>query len=468
VARKPKAAAAAPAPRSRKRGSSAPGAAAAGRARVRMYRHGLGDCILVFLKRKKAGAPDYRILIDCGVILGTPGAADLMTKVVDDVVEAVRDPDGVPRIDLLVLTHEHWDHLSGLIQARDSFAKIKFGAVWVAWTEDPNDPLAAELRGERSQAMALLQRCAMALSAAGATERAEVVSDFLGFFGAAGAGTTADAFKFGKNLAPLRFCRPSDPPTDLGDPDARIYVLGPPADPKLIRRTLPSKSSPETYGLALDGRGAISLEAVHALTPDGDPSRPFAEQYEISLEAARGVEFFHDFYFSGDGDGAAWRSISGDWLDGAGELALALDSATNNTSLVLAIELGGGDVLLFAADAQVGNWESWQNVKWDAGGAAQTGPGLLARTVFYKVGHHGSHNATLRAQGLELMTALRTAAIPVDHEMALKKRWGQMPLEALTLALDKATGGRVLRSDINLAAPLPGVTEQALYFDIEI
>lgn len=29
---------------------------------------------------------------------------------------------------------------------------------------------------------------------------------------------------------------------------------------------------------------------------------------------------------------------------------------------------------------------------------------LLARTVFYKVGHHGSHNATLRALGLELMT----------------------------------------------------------------
>jgi hypothetical protein len=236
----------------------------------------------------------------------------------------------------------------------------------------------------------------------------------------------------------------------------------------LIRRTLPSKSNPQTYGLALDGSGAFSLEALHALSPDGsDLSRPFSEQYEISLEAAPGLEFFHDFYFSGDGDGAAWRTISGDWLDGASELALALDSATNNTSLVLAIELGGGDVLLFAADAQVGNWESWQDVRWDVDGAARTGPELLARTVFYKVGHHGSHNATLKAQGLELMKALRTAVIPVDHEMALKKRWGRMPLEALTQALDKATNGRVLRSDAD-PAPMPGVIAKALYFDIEV
>jgi hypothetical protein len=28
---------------------------------------------------------------------------------------------------------------------------------------------------------------------------------------------------------------------------------------------------------------------------------------------------------------------------------------------------------------------------------------LLERTVLYKVGHHASHNATLRQKGLELM-----------------------------------------------------------------
>ena len=49
------------------------------RAKVRMYRHGLGDCFLVSLKRGTKGAADYRILIDCGVILGTLDAVNTMT-----------------------------------------------------------------------------------------------------------------------------------------------------------------------------------------------------------------------------------------------------------------------------------------------------------------------------------------------------------------------------------------------------
>jgi hypothetical protein len=38
--------------------------------RVRMYRQGLGDCFLITLPRKNA--KPYYIMIDCGVILGTP------------------------------------------------------------------------------------------------------------------------------------------------------------------------------------------------------------------------------------------------------------------------------------------------------------------------------------------------------------------------------------------------------------
>ena len=69
---------------------------------------------------------------------------------------------------------------------------------------------------------------------------------------------------------------------------------------------------------------------------------------------------------------------------------------TNNSSLVLAIELvASGKVLLFAADAQTGNWSSWAGVNWDDH-TVHTDD-LLARTVFYKVGHHASHNATLVA-----------------------------------------------------------------------
>jgi hypothetical protein len=61
---------------------------------------------------------------------------------------------------------------------------------------------------------------------------------------------------------------------------------------------------------------------------------------------------------------------------------------------VLAFELGkGGKVLLFAADAQRGNWISWKD-----GDQTITATDLLDRTVVYKVGHHGSHNATLNGK----------------------------------------------------------------------
>ena len=88
-------------------------------------------------------------------------------------------------------------------------------------------------------------------------------------------------------------------------------------------------------------------------------------------------------------------------------MALKLDSDTNNTSLALAIELvPSGKVLLFPGDAQAGNWNSWHKLKWprkDDPDHPVTVADLMSRTVLYKVGHHASHNATLRDKGLELM-----------------------------------------------------------------
>jgi hypothetical protein len=120
----------------------------------------------------------------------------------------------------------------------------------------------------------------------------------------------------------------------------------------------------------------------------------------------------------------------------------------------LAFELGDGDVLLFAADAQVGNWLSWQDLKWEVDGQDVTGPDLLRRAIFYKVGHHGSHNATLRELGLEEMKSLKLAFVPVDHAMALKKRWNQMPLNELMKRLNEITDEKVVRIDQDIPAKL--------------
>jgi hypothetical protein len=64
--------------------------------------------------------------------------------------------------------------------------------------------------------------------------------------------------------------------------------------------------------------------------------------------------------------------------------AAKLDWSVNNTSLMLMFELGK-HFLLFPGDAQWGNWSQVLDSDWRE---------LLEKTTFYKVGHHGSHNAT--------------------------------------------------------------------------
>ena len=52
--------------------------------------------------------------------------------------------------------------------------------------------------------------------------------------------------------------------------------------------------------------------------------------------------------------------------------------------------------------------------------------------------------------------------------MALKKRWGNMPLQELLAALDSKTSGKVVRIDTDLAAPIQGVAQTDLYFDFTL
>jgi hypothetical protein len=154
--------------------------------------------------------------------------------------------------------------------------------------------------------------------------------------------------------------------------------------------------------------------------------------------------------------------VDDDWLHVASDMALQLDSATNNSSLALAFErISDGKVLLFPGDAQQGNWLSWHapSMRWTVPGArgnrTVTAADLLARTVFYKVGHHASHNATARAKGLELMTSPElTAFIPVDRAVALtrnpKGSW-KMPARELYRRLLERCQGRVVRADLGWA-----------------
>lgn len=429
---------AARAPASRKRASAPnpqrPPKDGGFRAKIRMYRQGLGDCFLVTLPRTDAKKPPFRIMIDCGVILGTADAATKMTQVVQDIV---RETDG--HIDLLLATHAHWDHLSGFTQAEAAFKDLKIDQVWMPWTEDPNDPNGRKLRDDHAKALSALRMNVARMHLAGASETAAEVAGLLDFLGMGAA--TGDALETVRKLGPVHYCRPSDKPVDQADTGARLYVMGPPLEEKFLKRFNPSKAQPETYGVALDAFAADAQKLRQGSRTDS----PFGTLFAIPMPAARAMEFFQQRYWAGTQDDQ-WRNIGGASFSDASELALQLDRVTNNTSLAICIELPDGDVLLFPADAQVGNWLSWGTLKWPVGGREVQGHELLKRAIFYKVGHHGSHNATLRDAGLELMDKLQIAMVPVDAQMAKTKGWEHMPLPGLMEALNRKAK-TVIRAD---------------------
>jgi hypothetical protein len=433
-------------------------------AKVRMYRHGLGDCFLITLPRRDGS--NFFVMIDCGVILGTEDAAQKMAAVVDDIAQTTNG-----KVDLLLATHEHWDHLSGFIQAKENLKKIKtFGEVWLAWTEDPKDEFAQHLGEKRSRAVTALRMAQSRLRMAGAADSADEIVGMLDFFGAQG-DSTKQALEVVRTLsAATRYRRPGEDPVQFEGVDARFYILGPPRDLKLLAKLLPSKRDPETYGLT--GTMFLADQLSDSLSPTDDPDGPFGPLQTIPMPLGQEMDFFKQRYW---GKGPAvgqedetWRRIDTAWFEGASGLALQLDSETNNTSLVVAIELPDQDVMLFAADAQIGNWLSWQDLQWKIGDRTVTGPDLLKRTVLYKVGHHGSHNATLREKGLELMQKLDVAMIPVDRAMAQKKRWGRMPLADLVTALQEKTRNRVVQSDQPPPPDVTSLVSEDLYYELTL
>jgi hypothetical protein len=277
--------------------------------------------------------------------------------------------------------------------------------------------------------------------------------EFWGGLAAAGNRTTRSALEWVSKRAspvPPRYLEPGmDAFAVPGSEDVRVYVLGPPQDPKLLKKSDPSKKASEVYELGGDADIDFGfLAAVDALaggdTPEG---QPFESWFRVDEAQAKKREFFREHYGF---DGEDWRRIEHDWMGLSGRLALQLDSDTNNTSLALAFELvKSGRVLLFPGDAQVGNWLSWhEGLKWEVndGGHTRTvtAADLLSRTVLYKVGHHGSHNATLREKGLELMTSENLAAmLPVDRLMAKQMEWN-MPFPSLYTRLHERSQGRIL------------------------
>src|SRR5262249_44397572 len=146
-------------------------------------------------------------------------------------------------IHLLVATHEHWDHLSGFLQARSVFQEIEVKNLWFAWTEDPTNALANRLRAERQKTVAALRMALERSSNPTALDHVTLLLEFFGEpLGVAGANNTGAALEFLRSRCPApRYCRPGEAPISLpGVAGVRIYVLGPPENEAKIKQSDPT------------------------------------------------------------------------------------------------------------------------------------------------------------------------------------------------------------------------------------
>ena len=452
--------------------------------RIRMYRQGLGDCFLLTFQQK--GKDDFNMMVDCGLLQGTSNGAEIMQRVVGDIeatLPSTKEIEGVEKkwLDVVVLTHEHADHISGFAQAQEIFERIHFGEVWAGWMDDKNHPKYKAVRERFHKQVTGLKAALARMNSEEQRGLKETISalvnDFfddnvLGVKGSKGGRTPAWEFALNKSVNNPRFCSPGSMFTLPGFDDIRIYILGPSENYDEFTKVNPSEE--DTY--RSEGSGFALAESFFAAVSDSSDlfdselRQPFEKHLRIDAEKqAPQHDFFKAHYGFDSTDPNGWRRINDDWLMMAGSLALNLDSYTNNTCLAFAIEfVSTKKVMLFPGDAQFSNWLSWQKLTWkipDEQGAVQDvkAEHLLNRTVFYKVGHHGSHNATLKKHGLEMMIHPDLMAmIPVDRVKAKSKTsktnpngW-EMPEKNLFARLQERTRGRVLladeRDDQNLKA----------------
>jgi glyoxylase-like metal-dependent hydrolase (beta-lactamase superfamily II) len=431
-------------------------------ARVSMYRlNELGDC---FLGRFDTGSQKSRMLIDCGSFRNSSASVKQLDKVTGAIVKELA---GAP-LDVVVGTHQHNDHVSGFVHCEKTFRKMNIGQVWLSWLDNPADRKARAIGDAHTSLLMALQAARANLRAAlsapdGARPLAsrslEVLQDVLGFYGVTDGSPPeipAQAVKILKTLGKQKpdYLIPGRSVDMPGLPpgSVRVHVLGPPRSDSDLYRKDPKAG--ESYDKALAEALQLASRFLDASTqrnlsasPD-EAGYPFNQQYKRRESGQRHSPALNALIKRYRSPQSTWRTVDDDWMQQAEALALYLDTFTNNSSLVLAIELvASGKVLLFAADAQTGNWASWERIKW--ADAHVSTDDLLARTVFYKVGHHASHNATLVSAFEKMGTPELVALIPVhkaDPNITKTNGW-KMPAKNLFKRIKEKTNGRVLQMD---------------------
>jgi beta-lactamase superfamily II metal-dependent hydrolase len=378
---------------------------------IRMYNVGFGDAFLVLLPD---GDRQRRILFDCGSIEAATGVT--MPSVVDRIVRDVTDADGIPRVDVVVATHRHKDHVSGFGQA--AWDKVEVKEVWMPWTEHPTDNEARRIRDIQSRLALGLQAALTTKAAAlgGAQQKElsryqDLVANALMLSNDKAMKTLHSGFT-GNPQRRFLPAKTNDNRTLETDalPGVKVHVLGPSRNPDVIRDMNPPKG--ESF---LRLAGAISSQT--GLSP-----APFSAEFVQAVYTGTGTL---------QGDDLQEIQRAGSLSDLA--VAVALDKAVNGTSLMLVLEVSG-TFLLFPGDAQWGTWSVvMEDPEWKE---------MLARVAFYKIGHHGSHNATPR----DFVEKIIPEGICAMASTLVRQVWPDIPRGPLLDGLT-AKKARIARSD---------------------
>jgi hypothetical protein len=326
---------------------------------VRAYNVEVGDCFYCRIpKGRKVGntVDDFHMLVDCGSLGGMARLKDALTNLQTLLPDA---GGGKKRLDLVVATHEHKDHIAGFDPGL--FTNIKLEAIWMNAAMDPQHPQAENaLRLHRAATTAM--RNIAALNMPLSPELDELVALY-GIDNDGAMQALRQTLPNTNNIAP-KYVHAGMTPAQLGLPlhNATIQVLGPERD--------------------IDGfyLGEEFDETLHAIIATGAVfgagARRAGPVYPTNISQ-------FDF-----------RHLQSRMLSTAFAFAELSSTVTNNTSVVLLIEWKGKR-LLFVGDAEwdtkfkAGKANGAWNVMWHERKSKLNSP-----IDFLKIGHHGSENAT--------------------------------------------------------------------------
>lgn len=349
--------------------------------RLRSYNVGFGDGFLLTIFYDDGS--ERHALIDCGSTAGGTGP-----KSMRHIADAIADHTG-GKLHMVVATHRHADHISGFAGSSGRvIAGLKPDLVVQPWTEDPElepdatAPIVIEPDGA-SGPMALVKSLgsmqALADSIArdgtrlagvrGLSKTMAASVQFLGETNIKNRPAVKNLIAMGEAAehGAVYASFGCELPVNELFPKVSIEVLGPPTlDQSPGIASMASRQAQEYWHMS-------SQRATRTRNGDAKPLFPARKQRKTPPQEARWIV------------PQVERAHANEMLG----IVRSLDRALNNTSLILLVKVAG-ITLLFPGDAQI---ENWRYALFEAPNRREIIRSLAATDV-YKVGHHGSLNAT--------------------------------------------------------------------------